>query len=75
VVLDDFGESVGCVAEGCGPRGPVPELVFGQADFRVEHPVGARGTQVERSALGAEAPEVGRMVRVDADGSYGPFRS
>ena len=64
VLLNDFGEFVRRVAEGRRLRGAFTGLVFGQADLRVEHPVGARGTEVERRALGAEVPEVGRVVRV-----------
>lgn len=45
-------------------------LGLGEADLRVEHPVGTRGTEVERRALGAEAPEVGRVVGIASDGSY-----
>jgi len=49
-------------------------LGLGEADLRVEHPVGTRGTEVERRALGAEAAEVGRVVRVAPNaGDFGVF--
>jgi len=50
--------------------GAATGLGLGEAGLRVEHPVGTRGTEVERRALGAEAPEVGRVVRVATDGGY-----
>jgi len=49
-------------------------LGLGEADLRVEHPVGSRGTQVERRALRAEAAEVGLVVRcAPAAGYFGAF--
>jgi len=49
-------------------------LVLGEAELRVEHPVGPCCTQVERRALGAEAAEVGRVVRVAPNaGDFGVF--
>jgi len=70
VVLDVCREIVCCVSDCRWPRGASTGLAVDEADFRVEHPVGARGTEVERRALGAEAAEVGRVVRVAADGRY-----
>jgi len=64
VCFDDFGEFVGCVSDCRRSRGASTGLVLGQADLRIEHPVGSCFTQVERRALRAEAAEVGWVVRV-----------
>ena len=52
------------------PRGASTGLVLGETDLRVEHPVGARGTELEIRALRAETAEVGRVVRVAPNGGY-----
>ena len=72
MLLDDCREFVRRVAQRRLPRRTLALLALFQPHFRVEEAVLLRGRQVERRPVGAQAPEIGRVVGVAAHAGDAP---